>query len=74
VLPSHLRVYVHYHPTYYHFHVHFAHLKLQGPATLAGKAFLLDDIIGEGSATGRCRCRLQWQWSCDLCVLLQACH
>lgn len=25
---SSLRVYVHYQPTYYHFHVHFSHVKM----------------------------------------------
>ncbi|DAZ94811.1 TPA: hypothetical protein N0F65_002424 [Lagenidium giganteum] len=39
-----LRIYVHYQPTYYHFHVHFSHVSiLHGVQT--GKAVLLDDII-----------------------------
>lgn len=25
---SSLRIYVHYQPTYYHFHVHFSHVKM----------------------------------------------
>ena len=49
VPPSQLRIYVHYQPSYYHFHVHFCHtgLNANGPGAAVGKAHLLDDIIGE---------------------------
>jgi len=49
VQPSQLRIYVHYQPSYYHFHVHFCHagLNANGPGAAVGKAHLLDDIIGE---------------------------
>lgn len=42
-----LRVFVHYQPSYYHFHVHVCHVALAASAGMAvGKAHLLDDIIG----------------------------
>lgn len=40
-----LRVYVHYQPSYYHFHVHFTHVKYEAPGTLIGQSHLLDDVI-----------------------------
>ena len=43
-----VRLFVHYQPTYYHFHVHVAHLRhdtIPG-GTVVGRAHLLDDIIG----------------------------
>lgn len=41
-----LRIFIHYQPSYYHFHVHFQHLSLSGSAGASvGKAHLLDDII-----------------------------
>ncbi|XP_048580917.1 m7GpppX diphosphatase [Nematostella vectensis] len=42
---SQLRIYVHYQPSYYHFHVHFTHLKFDAPGLGSGKAHLLSDII-----------------------------
>jgi m7GpppX diphosphatase len=43
-----LKLYVHYQPTYYHFHIHIVHLALEGGATQAtGKAFGLDSIISQ---------------------------
>lgn len=42
-----LRIFVHYQPSYYHFHIHVvnvAHTGLGG-GIIAGKAFLLEDII-----------------------------
>lgn len=42
-----LRIFVHYQPSYYHFHIHvvsIAHSGLGG-GIMAGKAFLLEDII-----------------------------
>eukprot|EP00959_Pyramimonas_sp_CCMP1952_P059739 1247841-Pyramimonas_sp.AAC.3 len=44
-----LRIFVHYQPTYYHFHVHFVHTSHVGMGIAAGQAHLLDDIIGEQS-------------------------
>lgn len=41
-----LKLYVHYQPTYYHFHIHVAHVALEAGATQAtGKAVGLDSII-----------------------------
>lgn len=37
-------------PSYYHFHVHFSHMKQLGSGLLAGKAHLLSNIIGENPA------------------------
>lgn len=46
-----LRVYVHYQPSYYHFHVHFVHTSYDGAMGLAaGKAHLLGTIIGTWEA------------------------
>ncbi|KAG7398161.1 hypothetical protein PHYBOEH_011570 [Phytophthora boehmeriae] len=44
VAASSLRLYIHYQPTYYHFHVHFSHIKMTH-GTFAGKAVLLEDVI-----------------------------
>jgi len=41
-----LKLYVHYQPTYYHFHVHIVHVQLEAGATQAtGKAVGLESII-----------------------------
>ena len=41
-----LKLYVHYQPTYYHFHIHIVHVQLEAGATQAtGKAVSLDGII-----------------------------
>jgi m7GpppX diphosphatase len=41
-----LKLYVHYQPTYYHFHVHIVHVALEAGATQAtGKAIGLESII-----------------------------
>lgn len=44
---SDLRLYVHYQPSYYHFHIHVVNSSFVGLANsmLAGKAFLLADVI-----------------------------
>ena len=41
-----LRLWCHYQPSYYHLHVHCAHVKWDGSGLQVGKAILLDDIIG----------------------------
>ena len=52
-----LRIYLHYQPSYYHLHVHFAHLQLDlGGGAAVGKAYLLDDVIGE------CLCAARRLW------------
>lgn len=44
--PDQLKLYVHYQPTYYHFHIHIVHVALEAGATQAtGKAVGLDGII-----------------------------
>lgn len=41
-----LKLYVHYQPTYYHFHIHIVHVALEAGATQAtGKAVGLDSIV-----------------------------
>jgi m7GpppX diphosphatase len=41
-----LKLYVHYQPTYYHFHIHIVHVALEAGATqAAGKAIGLESII-----------------------------
>ncbi|KAK0764281.1 hypothetical protein N5P37_003680 [Trichoderma harzianum] len=41
-----LKLYVHYQPTYYHFHIHIVHVALEAGATQAtGKAVGLDSIL-----------------------------
>ncbi|XP_033121717.1 m7GpppX diphosphatase-like [Anneissia japonica] len=45
VPPRQLRLYVHYQPSYYHFHVHITHLKFDAPGTQVAKAYLLSDVI-----------------------------
>ena len=43
-----LKFYVHYQPTYYHFHIHIVHVGLEAGATQAvGKAIGLDSIISQ---------------------------
>ncbi|KAK3324306.1 putative mRNA decapping protein [Cercophora scortea] len=44
--PDQLKLYVHYQPTYYHFHIHIVHVALEAGATQAtGKAVGLESII-----------------------------
>ncbi|XP_060604368.1 m7GpppX diphosphatase-like [Ruditapes philippinarum] len=42
---SRLHVYIHYQPSYYHFHMHFTHIKLEAPGFGADRAHLLTDVI-----------------------------
>ena len=43
-----LKLYVHYQPTYYHFHIHIVHVALESGATQAtGKAIGLESIIAQ---------------------------
>jgi m7GpppX diphosphatase len=44
--PDQLKLYVHYQPTYYHFHIHIVHVQLEAGATQAtGKAVGLEVIM-----------------------------
>lgn len=67
-----LRAYVHYHPSYYHLHVHFMHLCVDaGAGMAAGKAHLLDDVIGRSL----CQVAAAFlgcidQVCCNMCVCL----
>ncbi|KAL4226763.1 hypothetical protein ACF0H5_014743 [Mactra antiquata] len=40
-----LHAYIHYQPSYYHFHVHFTNIKLEAPGFDADRAHLLTDVI-----------------------------
>ena len=43
-----LKLYIHYQPTYYHFHIHVVHVMLEAGNTQAvGKALSLDNIISQ---------------------------
>jgi m7GpppX diphosphatase len=43
-----LKLYVHYQPTYYQFHIHIVHVQLEGTNTqAAGKAFGLESLIAQ---------------------------
>lgn len=43
-----LKLYIHYQPTYYHFHIHVVHVMLESGATQAtGKALGLDNVISQ---------------------------
>lgn len=44
--PDQIKLYVHYQPTYYHFHIHIVHVQLEAGSTQAtGKAVGLESII-----------------------------
>ncbi|CAR25269.1 5'-(N(7)-methyl 5'-triphosphoguanosine)-(mRNA) diphosphatase [Lachancea thermotolerans CBS 6340] len=47
IRPDELRIFVHYQPSYYHFHIHIVNVKHSGlgDGISAGKAILLEDII-----------------------------
>ncbi|KAG8217963.1 HIT-like domain-containing protein [Butyriboletus roseoflavus] len=46
-----LRMYIHYQPSYYHFHVHIVHASQDGTMGMAvGQAHLLEDIISMNSS------------------------
>ncbi|TAQ91649.1 hypothetical protein B7494_g43 [Chlorociboria aeruginascens] len=48
-----LKLYVHYQPTYYHFHIHIVHVALEAGATQAtGKAIGLESIIEQLESMG----------------------
>lgn len=42
---SQLRVYVHYQPSFFHFHVHFTYLKFDAPGINCERSHLLSTII-----------------------------
>ena len=43
-----IKLYVHYQPTYYHFHIHVVHVMCEATSTQSvGKAFSLDNIISQ---------------------------
>ncbi|KAJ1966467.1 hypothetical protein GGI12_000042 [Dipsacomyces acuminosporus] len=45
VAADQLRLYIHYQPSYYHFHVHITNVNFEGRGMLAGRAHLLDTVI-----------------------------
>src|SRR5208282_2707843 len=48
-----LKLYVHYQPTYYHFHMHIVHVALEaGPTQATGKAIGLESIISQLETMG----------------------
>lgn len=42
---THLRIYFHYQPSFYHLHVHFTYLKYDAPGIFCEKSHLLDTVI-----------------------------
>lgn len=42
---SEIRAFFHYHPTYYHLHVHFIHVKMTSKSIQVGRAVFLNDVI-----------------------------
>ncbi|KAI1913593.1 hypothetical protein LOZ53_005325 [Ophidiomyces ophidiicola] len=43
-----LKLYVHYHPTYYHFHIHIVNVTLEAGSTQStGKAFGLENLVSQ---------------------------
>ncbi|XP_056647931.1 m7GpppX diphosphatase [Diorhabda sublineata] len=42
---SRLRIYLHYHPSFYHLHIHFGFLQHDAPGILTEKAHLLSQVI-----------------------------
>ena len=46
--PDEVKLYLHYHPTYYHMHIHIVHISLEAGATQAvGKAVSLQNIVSQ---------------------------
>ncbi|KAF8946348.1 hypothetical protein BGZ47_000759 [Haplosporangium gracile] len=45
VASDEVRMFVHYHPSYYHFHIHVTHVSAQVPGSTVGQSHLLDTII-----------------------------
>ncbi|KAG0323861.1 hypothetical protein BGZ99_002432 [Dissophora globulifera] len=45
VASDEVRLFVHYHPSYYHFHVHITYVTAQVPGSTVGQSHLLDTII-----------------------------
>ncbi|KAF9970170.1 hypothetical protein BGZ73_007210 [Actinomortierella ambigua] len=45
VAADEVRLFVHYHPSYYHFHVHITHVQAQVPGSTVGQSHLLENII-----------------------------
>lgn len=43
-----LKFFIHYHPSYYHFHVHISHIDFDsGDGMDIGRAYLLEDVINQ---------------------------
>ncbi|KAJ1655672.1 hypothetical protein IWQ61_004621 [Dispira simplex] len=45
VRPEELRTFIHYQPSYYHFHIHVAHIRYEAAGVMAGQAHLLSTVI-----------------------------
>jgi len=43
--PDKVKAFVHYQPTYYHFHVHFCHVLMESPSIQFEKAHSFSEII-----------------------------
>mmetsp|Transcript_8488 Transcript_8488/g.24332 ORF Transcript_8488/g.24332 Transcript_8488/m.24332 type:complete len:319 (+) Transcript_8488:141-1097(+) len=49
---QHVKAYLHYHPSYYHLHCHFAHTSLGSQGNGSGKDHLLADVINNITTFG----------------------
>lgn len=47
-----IKAFLHYHPSYYHLHIHFTHLRLESVGNHVGQAVLLDTAIETLKACG----------------------
>lgn len=54
IKPDHLRLFIHYQPSYYHFHIHVVNILHPGlgDGIAAGKAIILEDLIDQLSYLG----------------------
>ncbi|KAI9029330.1 HIT-like domain-containing protein [Hyaloraphidium curvatum] len=53
VRPEHLRMFIHYQPSYYRFHVHVTHIRVsEGAGAAVGQAHLLEDVVANLEADG----------------------
>ncbi|SCU84178.1 LAMI_0C06546g1_1 [Lachancea mirantina] len=55
IQPDELRIFIHYQPSYYHFHIHIVNVKHPGigAGASAGKAVLLEDVIEQLNFLGQ---------------------
>ena len=62
IKPDQLRVFLHYQPSYYHFHLHIVNVQHPGlgDGIAIGKAILLDDVIDNLKLDGQYYTKNHW--------------